>query len=295
MYFDISANTNSTVFKQLIETVGPDRILFGSDLPILRMRMRRICEGGIYVNLVPKGLYGDVSGDKNMREVDEVESKKLTFFLYEEILAFLEAAEKTGLTKKDIEKVFYTNAVNLIEKAKEEPKQQLHMIFPEKNFKKVVVPSLPSGYVLRTYKKGDEEGYVEVMKSASFENWNDVPNVLKTALPEGIFFIIHKKTNKIVATACAQNYSTDIHPQGGVLGWVAVNPEHRGKNFGYIVSIKAVERLIQAGYKRIFLQTDDWRLPALKIYLNMGFTPFYYQKDMKERWEIVKKQLNVKK
>ncbi|MCK9266708.1 GNAT family N-acetyltransferase [bacterium] len=295
MCFDISANTNATVFRQLIETVGPDRILFGSDLPILRMRMRRICEDGIYVNLVPKGLYGDVSNDKNMREVDDIEAKKLTFFLYEEILAFMDASKKTGLKKKDIEKVFYTNAINIIEKAKQGPAQQLHMVFPEKNFKKAVVPPLPSGYTFRTYQPGDDKGYAEVMQSADFENWNYVSSVLKTALPEGVFFIVHKKTNKIVATACAQNYPTDIHPQGGVLGWVAVNPEHRGKNFGYIISMKAVERLIQAGYKHIFLQTDDWRLPAIKIYLRMGFEPMYYKQDMKPRWATVKKQLTVKK
>ena len=42
-------------------------------MPILRMRARRICENGIYVNLVPKGLYGDVSGDIHMREVDDAQ------------------------------------------------------------------------------------------------------------------------------------------------------------------------------------------------------------------------------
>jgi uncharacterized protein len=70
MLFDISANTNQYVFEQLIKAVGPKRVFFGSDLPILRMRTRRICENGNYVNLVPKGLYGDVSGDRHMREVE---------------------------------------------------------------------------------------------------------------------------------------------------------------------------------------------------------------------------------
>ena len=114
MMFDISANTNTEVFERLIKAVGPKRILFGSDLPILRMRMRRICENGIYVNLVPKGLYGDVSGDKNMREVDAVDAEKMTFFMYEEIDAFRRAAETTGLRREDIEDVFYNNAHRII-------------------------------------------------------------------------------------------------------------------------------------------------------------------------------------
>lgn len=114
MLFDISANTNQYVFEQLIKSVGPQRILFGSDLPITRMRMRRICEDGKYINLVPKGLYGDVSDDKHMRELDYEESRNLTFFIYEEIDAFRQASIACGLTPHDITDIFYSNALNII-------------------------------------------------------------------------------------------------------------------------------------------------------------------------------------
>lgn len=114
MMFDISANTNEYVFSKLIEAVGPDRILFGSDLPVTRMRMRRICEGNRYINLVPPGLYGDISNDPNMRETSPEEGKKLSFFLYEEIAAFQRAALKMRLNKKDIENVFYNNALRIL-------------------------------------------------------------------------------------------------------------------------------------------------------------------------------------
>ncbi|MEE9308412.1 MAG: amidohydrolase family protein [Spirochaetia bacterium] len=112
---DFSANTNAWVFEQLIRALGPKRVLFGSDLPILRMRMRRICEKGTYINLVPKGLYGDVSADPNMREVAAEEADRLTLFMYEEILAFRQAAENAGLSKSDLEDVFYNNSSVLIE------------------------------------------------------------------------------------------------------------------------------------------------------------------------------------
>jgi uncharacterized protein len=117
MRFDFSANTNAWVFEQLIRAVGPKRVLFGSDLPILRMRMRRICENGLYVNLVPRGLYGDVSGDKNMREVDGDVAAQLTFFMYEELEAFRRAAEATGLGRADVEDIFYNNAVTMLRAA----------------------------------------------------------------------------------------------------------------------------------------------------------------------------------
>ena len=118
--FDISANTNQEVFRRLLDAVNPRRVLFGTDLPILRMRTRRICEGGRYINLVPKGLYGDVSGDPHMREVAGDEAASLTFFLYEEIAAFARAAGAAGLTEADLRAVFHDNARALLSTAAQE-------------------------------------------------------------------------------------------------------------------------------------------------------------------------------
>ena len=112
--FDLAANTNAEVFEMLIEAVGPGRILFGSDEPVSRMRMKRICENGKYINLIAKEAYGDVSNERHMREVPKEESDKFTFFIYEIIDAFRRAAEKTGLTDNDIEDVFYNNALRMI-------------------------------------------------------------------------------------------------------------------------------------------------------------------------------------
>lgn len=117
MSFDFCANTNEHVFAQLLGCVGPKRVLFGSDLPILRMRMRRETSAGIYVNVVPKGLYGDVSADKNMREVEPPEADRISFFLYEQLDAFRRASERVGLSRSDLEDVFYHNAKRLLDGA----------------------------------------------------------------------------------------------------------------------------------------------------------------------------------
>jgi hypothetical protein len=114
MNFDISANTNEVVFRRLLECVGPKRVLFGSDLPIARMRMRRVCENGRYINVVPRGLYGDVSGDVHMREVDGEEAEALSFFMYEIVDAFRRAAEAVGLSADEVKDVFLGNARGLL-------------------------------------------------------------------------------------------------------------------------------------------------------------------------------------
>ena len=117
MRFDISANTSAVNFERLIRAVGPRRILFGSDLPVARMRMHRVCEQGLYVNIVPKGLYGDVSADPHMREAEGDDAARLTFFMYEIIDAFRRAALKTGLSRDDINDVFYRNSAEMLVEA----------------------------------------------------------------------------------------------------------------------------------------------------------------------------------
>ena len=110
MVFDFSANTLSLAMEQCIEAVGPKRILFGSDMPITKMRMYRVTENGIYYNIVPRKLYGDVSGDIHMRESNE---KNISNFLYEELLAFKHCAEKLKLTKDEIKDILCNNSKRL--------------------------------------------------------------------------------------------------------------------------------------------------------------------------------------
>ena len=98
----------------LIRGVGPRRILFGTDLPITRMRVRRECEQGRYVNVVPEGLYGDVSPDSHMQEVEGDDAARLTFFMHEEIDAFRRATLKTGLGSNDTNDVFCRDSAKML-------------------------------------------------------------------------------------------------------------------------------------------------------------------------------------
>ena len=70
----------------------------------------RCFENGKYINVVPRGLYGDVSNDLNMRESDQ---KDISIFMYEELKAFKRCAQALSLTQREIELVFYGNASKL--------------------------------------------------------------------------------------------------------------------------------------------------------------------------------------
>ena len=118
LMYDFCANCSEYAITELIRNVGPKHVMYGTDMPILRMRTRRIEENNTYINLVPPGLYGDVSGDSHMREVSAEEGEKLTFFVYEELLAFKRACTTLGMTRKDVEDMMYNNAFELIEGAR---------------------------------------------------------------------------------------------------------------------------------------------------------------------------------
>jgi predicted TIM-barrel fold metal-dependent hydrolase len=109
-YWDFSANLLQGAMELLIECAGPSQILYGSDLPILFARARRICEGDNYVNLMREADWAD----SHTRLAPPEERGQVTFMLYEEIAAFKRAAEARGLTQQDIEDVFYNNACRLL-------------------------------------------------------------------------------------------------------------------------------------------------------------------------------------
>ena len=111
LFFDFTATTYTPAIAACLEAVGPKRLMFGSDMPITKMRMYRITENGTYINVIPRGLYGDVSTDPHMRESDDGEH--ITTFMYEELLAFKRAAETLHLTRDDVADVMGRNAARL--------------------------------------------------------------------------------------------------------------------------------------------------------------------------------------
>lgn len=118
LMYDFCANCCEYAITEVLRHAGPKHVMWGNDMPILRMRTRRIEENGTYINLVPPGMYGDPKQDSHLREVSEEEAKEITFFAYEEALAFKRACKTLGLTKQDVEDVMCNNAANLIDGAR---------------------------------------------------------------------------------------------------------------------------------------------------------------------------------
>ncbi|MFO7959271.1 MAG: GNAT family N-acetyltransferase [Candidatus Brocadiia bacterium] len=175
----------------------------------------------------------------------------------------------------------------------EPPYSQLHMVWSEERLDSPPEPEVPSGYELRQYRAEDRQQYLDLMHRAGFGDFDEerLDRMLRSVLPDGFFVVEHKGSGRVVATAMAVHSPKELHPHGGELGWVAGDPDHSGKHLGMAVCAAVVRRFIRAGYRRIYLQTDDHRLPAVKTYLRLGFEPLYYRDDMEDRWSAVCEQL----
>jgi mycothiol synthase len=172
--------------------------------------------------------------------------------------------------------------------------QQLQMIWPERLLAAPPVVRLPPGYTLRTYRRGDEARFYEIMELAGWPGWNETKlrPWLARIPPESWFVIIYEQTGEIVATAMGLRDHSELQPFGGELGWVAADPAHAGRGLGMAVCAAVTARLIDAGYRNIHLYTEHWRLAALKTYLKLGYVPFLYLPEMAERWRAICAQLH---
>ena len=118
LLYDFSANCCDIAIRAVIEHAGTKKVMFGTDMPILRMRTHRIEENGTYINLVPAGLYGTEQDDPHLRVVSDEEAKKITFFAYEELLSFKRVAQQLNLSRQDVEDILYNNAINMVGSAR---------------------------------------------------------------------------------------------------------------------------------------------------------------------------------
>jgi mycothiol synthase len=166
---------------------------------------------------------------------------------------------------------------------------QLEMIWPRERLRESPPVEVAPGYVLRTYRPGDETGFAYLMERAGFGEWGRerFEAMRSVVIPGGLFFVVDEAAGNIVSTAGAHHRPCARHPFGGELGWVATEPDHRGRGLGAAVSGAAVARFLGAGYERIYLRTDDFRAPAIRLYMKMGFVPYLFAPDMPGRWRAI--------
>ncbi len=163
-------------------------------------------------------------------------------------------------------------------------KPQLEMI--RGNQPVPAVPELSPGYSLRQVALEDRQSYSQTFATA-FDDPSPFGDLMKHSLPDGFFVVEHMPTGTVVAASTAAIYKKSQHPDGHSLQWVVAHPDHRGNGAGRVTVAAATQSLANHAPHYSYLSTDDFRIPAISIYLNLGWEPLLYREDQAERWRAV--------
>jgi mycothiol synthase len=159
---------------------------------------------------------------------------------------------------------------------------------------RIAAPEPAPGYALRTHRPGDEAAWVTLLQSGDLGAWDRqrLDRVLaspeRPVPPDGIFFAT--RDDRPVGTACTMLHQTD-HGLDSELGWVVVDPEHRGRGLGAAVCRAVLDFVRRLGHDHAFLLTDDFRLPAIRTYLRLGFEPALVDPTHPARWAAIQRAL----
>ena len=110
LYHDFAMNLNAEVIELALREIGPERLLYGSDLPICLMRGVREHRGDEYLNFSD----GDYTWNTpERRKAPEIEAE-YSLYIYEQLRAFKLAAERAGLAAEQVAQVMGGNARRLV-------------------------------------------------------------------------------------------------------------------------------------------------------------------------------------
>lgn len=179
--------------------------------------------------------------------------------------------------------------------------RQLQMLRPHLDHLPDV--DVPPGFLLRTWQDGDEVAWGAIMDSPGGIHTSGgwlVHRVREKVIdraeftPSGCFLACDLTTpHQIpIASATMWRVATAGHPARGYLHMVGALPEYRGKGLGRAVSLAALKAMAIRGDTEAMLETDDFRIAAIRSYLALGFTPVYAPDgdlvpDHRHRWSAV--------
>lgn len=145
--------------------------------------------------------------------------------------------------------------------------------------------SLPPGYLIRRYRAGDDAALAEIFADGKL-GLETVEAVRREFIGDPAFraervFLLEYE-GQAVGTAAMWTSAGD--PKHAYLHMVAVLSAHRSKHLGWALTAASARQAYREGFDIQRLFTDDWRLPAIRLYLDMGYYPLYVDDTHCRRW-----------
>ncbi len=156
---------------------------------------------------------------------------------------------------------------------------------------------LPAGYAVRVLNKArsEDKNAVAALLARAFDDVAWTPERVHTALVADpnvpTTYLIENANGELAATASVQFAPAEL-PHVGFLHWVGAAPNEAGNGLGGIVSLHVLRELRDKwGRTEARLSTDDFRLPAVRTYLKLGFRPLLTDETHPARWDAIAAQM----
>jgi mycothiol synthase len=162
--------------------------------------------------------------------------------------------------------------------------------------------AVPEGYLVRGYREGDVVTMAAALQAVGFRNCgvDRVVETLEDADRRAGSALVEYRGMIVAVTFASRTSSSETNPatgnpgepwREGVLDNVATHPDHQGRGLGRATCTAVSRYLVEQGCETVQLLTDDWRLPAIHLYLSMGYRPVMSRSDMPARWAAVTSEL----
>jgi mycothiol synthase len=137
-------------------------------------------------------------------------------------------------------------------------------------------------YLLRTFREEDAEAFVHLMNVAfATEEHGGAPWTLESYhkgfrgdpvfAPDRVFLAVRRSDGAVAGTTSSWDYTVDGR-KAGLIHWVAVDPEHRGRKLGVALMIRALHDMVARGHTEAFLNTNIKLRHAVQLYESLGFS-----------------------
>ena len=169
---------------------------------------------------------------------------------------------------------------------------QLKMKHPD--LSKLPALELPERITIHTEQADSEAQWTEIIVDSFGSTSFTYEATIRSShgyRPAGVFFAALDGVDSATATAVEK----PEYPGYGWIHMVGARSSARGHKLGYYAVLAALHDIRARGMSMAGLTTDDWRVPAIKTYLALGFEPWCEHESHLDRWEKIMAELNAGK
>lgn len=166
---------------------------------------------------------------------------------------------------------------------------QDHLFMARVHLRDIPSAQPPPGCELRTYRPGDEAAWLALIRAAYGGEWGD-DSFERCVRADEAFrpdrLILAESDGRIVATVGA--FQKLLYgDRTGYVHMMAVSPDWQRRGLGAALLCRCLEMFRDADWRDAVLDTEQGRLPAIRLYLRFGFLPLPETPEELDAWRRI--------